>query len=306
MTTKDVRGANVGVLMDVRTKGDVESGDPYDYEVDLNVRDDDPQADPAYNEFYKGWGMDPYQFQQWAKSKGNGLDRRGSREVIPLHCYPEYFADVILTLWNEAKGTLQDFYEGYTLQFNNNLKTAIADRLKAMGWTVYPVLTDDRAYYAALGERLVKKARGKSALAVVSACAKATKSEALGLCVGEAMDAKESGSPLSDDAFKDLVGYYAQVFPQDYAVALAVDLTDYRRGDLPLVRELQDYDFTDESLYELERMLSGDRDPYYPVHDGGQGLGWDYVADFRGFDGTRPEQYEITGEPGRYASVKKN
>lgn len=289
-----------------RTKAP-ECVEAYDYEDDLNYRDDGDQlAVPSYNDVYKGYAMDPYQFQQWASSHGaRRLTRRAVREVVNAPANIDELADYVLMLWDRMDGTLQDFFDAFTVRYGNNLKRALADAIRERGYAVYPLLLDDRAFYATRLRRLMRLAAHEDPTKKLRLCARAfVDSEGLQLCLGEVDDMNEMGLKVTAQQVLDLVDYYATIFPQDYALALT---KDYMNGERLKVgfEHLQDYNLTDESLSAMERMLSGNQDPYYPVHNGGGGLGWDYITDMRGFDGARPEQFELPA-PTVGSAVKKN
>ena len=56
----------------------------------------------------------------------------------------------------------------------------------------------------------------------------------------------------------------------------------------------KDFNLSDEALMSIENMLNGNREPYSPMYDGGDGeMGYDYISQMRGFDGVTPEQYEL-------------
>jgi len=267
--------------------------DEYDYDLDLNWRDDgDVLGDASMNDYLKGYQIEPYAFQQWAKKK-----RLAAQEVINMHFHPEFLADYILTLWNGADGTLQDFYEGFTLRYNNDLKKAVAEQLKSKGYNVFPVLTDDRAFFAEsrIG-KLIKKA-SKSDLETKLVVAKQlfNKSEALHLCFGEIDDFREMGMKVSAERITNLLDYYSLIFPQDYAIELTKNLVNEKIDNG--FENYRDYGISDESLKSMEDMLSGNRDPYDAPYNGGNtnntDMGWDYLTQMRGFDGVRPEQYEL-------------
>lgn len=72
-----------------------------------------------------------------------------AKEVIDISSNPENYANEILSLWAEADGPLQNFYEAFTMnKINNKTKQEIARILNEQGYKVYPVLTDERPIYA--------------------------------------------------------------------------------------------------------------------------------------------------------------
>ena len=149
-------------MIDLRMKPEVHK--QYDYNLDLNERDDgDVLGDASMNDYLKGYQIEPYAFQQWAKKKNINLKKVAGQEMINMHFYPEFLADYILTLWNGTDGELQDFYEAFTLRYDNKLKKDVAKEIAKLGYKVYPVLVDDRAFYASKKrfEKVMKKASKK-------------------------------------------------------------------------------------------------------------------------------------------------
>src|SRR5574344_344512 len=265
----------------------------YDYDLDLNWRDDgDELTEPCINDFNKGYQVHPYDFVQWAK-KNNKNIKTAAQEVINMHYYPEFLADYILTLWNGVDGSLQDFYDGFVLRYNNNMKKSIADEFGKRGYKVLPVLTDDRAFYASKFNKCLENVSKKSLEEKLEFARKAFKnSEALQLCLGEIDDIKEMGSEVSQSKVSDLLDYYSQIFPEDYALGLTNNLVNDKIQDIDK-NDYRDFNITNESLTSLERMLSEDQNPFDAPYDGGGNLGYDYISDMRGFDGVRPEQFEM-------------
>lgn len=262
----------------------------YDYDLDLNWRDDgDELGDASMKDYLKGYQIEPYAFQQWAE-KNNKNIKTAAQEMINMHFYPEFLADYILTLWNGVDGTLQDYYEGFTLRYNNNLKKAVANELEKRGYKVLPILVDDRAFYAKLWKRSCEEDLNTK---LVIAKKLFKDSEALKLCLGEIADIEEMGTQVSNKRVSDLLSYYSEIFPQDYAINLTQNLVDNKVDNG--FEHYQDFGISDSSLKEIEKMLDGNRDPYDAPYDGGNvsdtDMGYDYISQMRGFDGVRPEQY---------------
>jgi hypothetical protein len=295
--------------MGQQTKIEQPKDNAYAYEDDLNYRDDgDATATPSYNDMYKGWQMDPYLPRQWASANKNRLTRTAVREVTQAPGDVNQLADYVLMLWQRVDGTLQDFFDGFTLRYPNTLKRELAKAIGERGYKVYPVITDDRVYYAQRVRGLLRQASANNVPAELKlrvCCAAFADSEGLQLCLGEVEDERELGTPLSDKGVRDLIDYYVLVFPRDYALALTRDYLDGEAIDVR-AESFKDYNLSDESLQQMEKLLSGNQDPYYPVHDGGGGLGWDYVGDMRGDDGVRPERYELPHAASTNRLVKKN
>ena len=283
-------------------KTDIQKPKEYDYDLDLNYRDDgDATSTPSINDFLKGYQAEPYAFTQWAKKNNVKV---AAEEVINMHYHPEFLADYILTLWNGSDGSLQDYFEGFTLRYNNNLKKAVAEEIKKHGYTVYPVLTDDRAFYAKRVNNVLRVASATDLqtklLTMKSLC---KNSEALKLCLGEIEDIQEIGTNVSPERVSSLLDYYAEIFPEDYALELTNDLVHNKVEDK--FDHYQDFGLTDDSLNNIERMLSENQDPYSAPYEGGE-MGYDYVSQMRGFDGVKPEQYEISTSRASLNAKKKD
>ena len=125
-------------VYDIRSVNEV--SEYKDYRTDhLNWRDDgDELTDPAMNDFLKGYNIDPYEFKQWASIKYNkqfktAMKKTAASEVFIMKFSPEFLADRILTLWNGVDGPLQNFFEAFTIRYNNNLKRQIANQLAKQG-----------------------------------------------------------------------------------------------------------------------------------------------------------------------------
>jgi hypothetical protein len=275
-----------------------ENNNEYDYDLDLNWRDDgDVLHDSSMNDYLKGYQLDPYAFQQWSMKKEKNI-KNASKEVMPMQFTPKYLANYILSFWDNTDGTLQAAFDGFTLRYNNQLKQAIAEELRKNGYTIYPTLTDDRAIYASRIKSIFEKSIHANVRTKLAMCKVALKkSEALDLCFGEFDDIAEIGQNITDNDASNLLDYYSEIFPEDYAIDLTTNFINNKVKNIE-PEHYQDFNLTDDSLNEIEKMLSGNQNPYYDVHDGGgQGsFGWDYITDMRGFDGTRPEQYEHVGE----------
>ena len=184
----------------------IQNASGYDYDLDLNWKDDGKTTgDPSMNDYLKGYQIDPYAFTQWAKKNKKNI-KTAAKETIVMHFCPEFLADYILTLWNGVDGTLQDFYDGFTLRYNNNMKKAIADEIKKRGFSVYPTLTDDRAFYAKRLRTIVRLAAKTDINTKLSIAKDLFKeSEALRLCIGEINDIQEMGSKISVARISELL-----------------------------------------------------------------------------------------------------
>ena len=265
-----------------------------DYDLDqLNWRDDETYTDATNrNDYLKGYNEDPgrYDFQQWANK-----EKKASTEVIPMHFNPEYLADYILMTWNGIDGTLQDLFYSMTLRYNNKLKEAVAYELEKRGYTVKPHYVDDRPMYAKKINKLLEKTGKIDVYKKLKICkAILASSEGLDLFMKDVEQSENIGEKMSVKQIQDLADYYMKIFPETYTLSLVKDYI----GDKPvsLVPEYyRDFNLTDTSLMQTEKILSEGMDPYYRIDNGYQG--YDYVSDMRGLDGTRPVEYEVGGFP---------
>ena len=272
-----------------------------EYRTDqLNWRDDgDELTDPATNDFLKGYNINPYEFQQWAKIKHNKLfkkamKKQASGEVFVMQFSPEFLADRILTLWNGVDGPLQNFFEAFTLRYNNNLKKQVAQCLARQGYQVFPCYVDDKPRYASRLEKLMKKvAATKDINTILHFATNISHSDNLRLFAGELTDLRDFGHPVTMPEAKGILQYYQQCYPSDYALQLVSGLMN---NNIPRNIEFKrfndtDWDFSDESLKKIENYMSGNASTY--LRDGGTN-GWNFTTDMRNFDGTAPGRYEIT------------
>lgn len=280
-------------------KHNVKVNNEYDYKKDLNWRDDgngspDGQGieDPSINDFIKGYNINPYEFKQWA-SKNKKMTKKAWTEVDVIEFTPEYLADKILKLWNTADGLLQNLYEQFTLRYSNNLKKSIADELQKKGYTVYPLLIDDKPIYAK-HKKIFKNVVASRKIKNIIAYSKfvLSGSEAVQEFTNEVEEIEKiNDTPINKKDASALIEYYKQIYPQDYAIKLVnvmIDKPEKAEGQFGLYK---DFNVSDESLQAMENYMSGNADPAY-VNNGGID-GYDFVSDSRGLDGTAPGNYEI-------------
>jgi aminopeptidase-like protein len=145
---------------------------------------------------------------------------------------------------------------------------------------------------------IVRKASKKSIATKLEVAKKMFRnSEALRLCLGELDDIKEMGVQISQKRVADLIDYYKNIFPEDYALCLTDNLIKEKEDNS--LENYKDFNLSDEALMSVENMLGGNRDPYSPMYDGGDDMGYDYISHMRGFDGVTPEQYELPKVQGK-------
>ena len=281
--------------MDSRTKVQEDQ----EYRTDqLNWKDDgDELFDASMNDYIKGYNIDPYEFQQWAslkhKKKFASMLKKGSGEVFVMQFSPEFLADRILTLWNGADGPLQNFFEAFTLRYNNSLKQQVANQLAKQGYIVYPQLVDDKPIYAKRLERIMKKVAASKDLDTIMKFASISHSDSLNLFAGEIADLREAGHPVSLEEANGILKYYMNCFPEDYAIRLVNGLMNNEKQDIHFDRfENSDWDLSNESLQKIEDYMSGSADPQYRRDYGTNS--WDFTTDMRRYDGVAPGLYEIS------------
>lgn len=279
-----------------------ETKEDKEYRTDhLNWRDDgDELTDPSTNDFLKGYNIDPYEFKQWAKIKHKDLykvamTKKASGEVFIMKFSPEFLADRILTLWNGVDGPLQNFFEAFTLRYNNALKQQVAAQLAKQGYQVYPVLVDDKPRYAKLNKLINKVAASQDLNKIMHFATTISNSDNLKLFAGELADLREYGHPVSMGEAKGILKYYENCYPEDYALKLVSGLMNSQTRQKVDFKQFNDtdWDLSDESLNKIENYMSGNADSY--TRSGGQN-GWNFTTDMRNLDGTAPTRYEITAK----------
>lgn len=109
-------------------------------------------SDPSMKGYNKGWQMEPYKQRYYANKRSEKMSRirrTSAKEVIDISYSAENYANEILSLWQEADGPLQNFFEAFTMnKVDNKTKKEIAKILTEKGFKVCPVLTDERAIHA--------------------------------------------------------------------------------------------------------------------------------------------------------------
>ena len=266
----------------------------------LNWRDDgNALEDPSMNDFLLGYNINPYEFQQWAKLKHKkqfktAMKKVASGEVFVMQFSPEFLADRILTLWNGVDGPLQNFFEAFTLRYNNTLKKQVAVCLAKQGYQVFPQLVDDKPRYAKRLEKLMTKvAATKDIDTILHFATSISHSDNLRLFAGELTDLRDFGHPVTMPEAKGILQYYQQCYPTDYALKLVSGLmnsTTRQSVDFTKFNDT-DWDFSDASLKQIENYMSSNAPSY--VRDGGVN-GWNFTTDMRDFDGTAPGRYEVS------------
>lgn len=294
-----------------KLSNEIQFDNPYNYKEDLNWRDDGNDSpdgqrieDPSINDFIKGYNIDPYEFKQWAK-KEKGFNKKAWREIDVLEFTPAYLADKILKLWNSADGLLQNMYEAFTLRYDNNLKKAIASELQQRGYTVYPLLIEDKPIYAnhlKLVRKIMasKSNSSKDLQAYIKVCTRMKninpafkKSIAIKKLMAEVAEYENSEhKDMKKIDFEVLTDYYSLIYPKDYAIGLVRGLV--KKDDANVKKKLfnhyEDFCMSDESLSAIEKYLSGNQDPI--SHNDGGVNGYDFVSDNR-YDTTAPGLYEM-------------
>lgn len=321
---------------------------------DLNWKDDgDALQDPSMNDYLKGYQMEPYAFQQYAKKnelykvksgdslggisvvlnkelsklyKLNGFsqekvspskhlkvgsfiivdkvdnekEKLAAKEIIDITYTPENLAKEILTIWSQVDGPLQNFFDGFTMnKMDNKMKQEIAEHLKDWGYDVVPTFTQDTPIYASAYKSFKKIAETKDADKILNYFKQVfPDSYALELLKGEVADLMEEKSiKVTTAQAGGLVDYYKQIFPEDYAISLvnvALDKPDVSFD------EFQDYQISDESLVQMEKMDSGNQNPTSDKPNSGGMGGYDFTTHMRSDNGFPAGNYEV-----RAKNVKK-
>ena len=234
-------------------------------------------------------------------------NKYAAKEVIDISYTPENIAKEILTLWSQADGPLQDFFDAFTAnKMTNEMKKQVADNLKEMGYDVTPVLVDETPKYAAPYKSFSKissiiNKKNKSVVEILNTLDKVLiDSKLISKVAEEVNDLKENENiDIDKDSFMGLLDYYKQIFPDDYAIAL-LDIT----FDKPNVEfdEFKDIQISDKALEQMEKMDSGTQNLINNNPNNGGVGGYDFTTQMRpdGPGGVSPNQYET-----RASRVKK-
>ena len=99
-------------------------------------------SDPTMKGYNREYEVDPYKQRYYA-------NKTAAKEIIYISNTAENYANEILSLWREADGPLQNFFESFTMnKLDNDLIKDIAGILREQGYKVYPILTDKRVRFA--------------------------------------------------------------------------------------------------------------------------------------------------------------
>ncbi len=271
----------------------------YDYKHGLNWRDDGNDSDdgqgvedPSMNDFLMGYNIDPYEFRQWATKK----KKLAAREVDLMQFTPEYLADKILRLWNGADGTLQDFFEAFTLRYKNDLKIKIAVLLEKRGYKVYPVLTEDRPIYARHNNILKKIKASNNIENIIKYCRTIfAESDVINELADEIDELNKSNLDLEPIDLSGIIDYYMLIYPEEYALSLvnkAIKDESISPQNQNVNKANSDFGISNESLEKIEDYMSGNSDPTYNKDYGFGDFAYDNVSDTRS-DTLMPREYMI-------------
>lgn len=287
----------------------------------LNSRDSDENvlADPSLNDYLKGYNINPYEFQQWAKKKLKGMDKTAAEEADVMHFTPEYLADKILMLWNGADGPLQNFFDAFTLRYPNKLTKDVASMLNTMGYKVFPELVDDRPLYAKYKKQFKKLTASKKhndaikCLASLKTMNPFKKSAAFNKFYSEIEKLSKSGLTITAEDMSGLLNYYEQIFPEDFAVTLTTNFIKkdekQQKKDLydidpnKKMKHFNDTQLSNESLDKIEDYMSGNAQPYGQNYNQGG-----YPGGYFGYDTTTQMYSDQSVPPTSYevrSSIKK-
>ena len=274
------------------------SEDPYGiYKYDLNWHDDGNDApdtpgyhveDPSMADYIKGYKLDPYSMRYWAKvakadKNPRGLMKIAWKEVDVLQFTPEYLADKILKLWNTMDGTLQNAFEGFTLRYDNHLKTEIANEINKRGYEVYPILLVDAPMYGGVSPQFTKFSsvnKAKQLKKILSKNLKTIISVQLDKDLDYILKTNNDTYDVNKKA-EIMFDYYSQLFPEDYTLNLIK-----KQYFKPFV----DIQISDVALDQMEKMDSENQESL--VLKDNSFDAYDFVSDMR-YDTTEPNVYEV-------------
>lgn len=234
------------------------------------------------------------------------ITKTAAEEVRVLEYTPEGVAKQMLTLWNQADGPLQNFFDGFTAnKTTNEMKKQVAEILKGWGYDVTPTLVDETPRFAKAFKGLMKGASLKNVSSSINYYSEMfPKSKVLQKVAEEIKELEEDGVKVAKEEAQGLIDYYKLIFPDDYAASL-IDVT-LNKPNMSF-EEFKDIQISDEALEQMEKMDSGNQNPTSnKPNDGGVG-GYDFTTQTRpdGPGGVAPTMYETRANKIRNRIKKK-
>ena len=112
-------------------------------------------SDPSKKSYDRGYYLEPYEMRYIAK-KGESnmisrLRKKAAVEIRDITFSASNYVDELLSIWKEADGSLQDFFDAFTSngKVNNRTKKQMIEILRDRGYEdIYPTLLDERVKYA--------------------------------------------------------------------------------------------------------------------------------------------------------------
>ena len=112
-------------------------------------------SDPSKKAYDIGYYLEPYEMRYIA-SKGeckmiSRLKKKAAVEIRDITFSADNYVDELLSIWKEADGRLQDFFDAFTSngKIDNKTKKQMIEILREKGYKdVYPTLLDERVKHA--------------------------------------------------------------------------------------------------------------------------------------------------------------
>lgn len=228
---------------------------------------------------------------------GRKSEKVAAKEVQDISYTPENLAKEIITLWSQADGPLQDFFNAFTMnKMTNEIKTQVADIINGWGYDVTPSLDDRTPRYAAkmkLFSRIAKISKDKNMLNVFTELNKiCPSSKIVKAMVDDIRELNKDNVQLRKVEAQGLVDYYKQIFPDDYAVSLIEVTLD--KPEISFEEFDENQEISDESLDQMEKMDSGTQQPMSKNPNNGGLGGYDFTTQMRPDSpgGVAPTSYE--------------
>lgn len=223
--------------------------------------------------------------------------KTAAKEVTDITYTPEGLAKRIITLWSQADGPLQDFFNAFTMnKSTNEMKQQISEILRGWGYEVTPVLEDRTVRHASkikLFSKIAKISKETNMQHVFTELQSIyPKSNIIASVLKDIEELTQNNILIKKAEAQGLVDYYKQIFPEEYAVSL-INIT-FDKPDISFEEFDENSDWSDESIEQMEKMLSGNQDPMSKnPNDGGMG-GYDFTTQMRpdGPGGVAPTSYE--------------
>lgn len=228
---------------------------------------------------------------------GRKPSKTAAKEVQDISYTPDNLAKEIITLWSQADGPLQDFFNAFTMnKMTNEMKQQIAYTLKQWGYEVTPVLEDRTPRHAAKLKMFTKISKVSKEKDMIKLFSELTKmfpnSKIASSILKEVRDLEKANVIVKKAEAQGLLDYFKQIFPDDYAKSLIEITLD--RPKISFEEFDENQEISDEALNQMEKMDSGTQNPMSKNPNNGGLGGYDFTTQMRPDSpgGVAPTSYE--------------